>query len=328
MEDRQRQIREGAGLEESRLNTEFIEFLKKFSTPLLMVIALVALGYFAWNKYKAREEKALDTAWLEFDAAAESRNPTSLVRVGDEQQRGAVPHLARINAADFHMYSFRTGVPAGVTPEQNGVLPADSKPLTAEERTAELKKATDLYQAVLGDTENSARDVQVALLALHGLAACAESRGELDAAKGFYQRVIDKATAAGMKPWADRAEKFKSTVDDLKDAPKLLADAELPAAVRAIQPFSTGMQNMSGSTVGGQTFTVGPDGQIQMSPAPTDQPAGEAPAGTPELTPPATPPVAPPTTPGETPAGGTPPATPAPTEPAPATTPPAEPKPN
>lgn len=321
MEDRQRQIREGAGLEESRLNTEFIEFLKKFSTPLLMVIALVALGYFAWNKYKAREEKALDTAWLEFDAAAESRNPTSLVRVSDEQRRGAVPHLARINAADLHMYSFRTGVPAGVTPEQNGTLPADAKMLTAEERAEELKKATELYQAVLTDTENSTKDVQVALLALHGLAACAESRGDLEAAKGFYQRIIDKATAANMKPWADRAEKFKSTVDDLKDAPKLLADAELPAAVKAIQPFSTGLQNLTGTTAGGQTFTVGPDGQIQVTPAATETPAGETPAVTPVETPAATPAPAPaPTEPA--------PAAPAAGEPAPANPAPTEPKPN
>lgn len=324
MEDRQRQIREGAGLEESRLNTEFIEFLKKFSTPLLFIIALVALGYFGWNKYQTQVEKKRSTAYIELDAAAESRNPTSLVRVADEHPVGAVPHLARINAADLHMYSSRTGVPSGVTVESSGALPAESKPLTPEERAEELKKATELYQRVLSDTENSPKLLTFSLTALHGLAACAESRGELDAAKGFYQRVIDMANAAGMKPWADRAESFKASVDELKDAPKLLADADLPAAAKALQPFSTGLENMSGMTAGGQSFTVGPDGKIEIK-QPGDQPAAPAggdPAATPVPAPAPTGEPAAPATPAPAPA-----TEPAPAAPAPAPTP-AEPKPN
>ena len=40
MDERQTQIRQGAGLEESRINTEFLDFLNKWSSPVLIVIGL------------------------------------------------------------------------------------------------------------------------------------------------------------------------------------------------------------------------------------------------------------------------------------------------
>ena len=44
MEERQTQIREGAGLEESKLNVEFIDWLQRWSTPILLLVAGAALG--------------------------------------------------------------------------------------------------------------------------------------------------------------------------------------------------------------------------------------------------------------------------------------------
>ena len=45
LDRRTRQITEGAGLEESRLNQDFVEFLKKWSTPLLLVIVAAVAAY-------------------------------------------------------------------------------------------------------------------------------------------------------------------------------------------------------------------------------------------------------------------------------------------
>jgi hypothetical protein len=42
MDERQTQIRERAGLEEARYNQDFIEFLRRFGTPILMVAAVIA----------------------------------------------------------------------------------------------------------------------------------------------------------------------------------------------------------------------------------------------------------------------------------------------
>src|SRR5262245_7049428 len=99
MDERQAQIREGAGLDEARLNVEFIEFLKKWSTPLLVIIALVALGYFGLQKLREARHAALTTAFTQLDAARTSGNPSGLLAVADEHNgQGAVPEIARLQA--------------------------------------------------------------------------------------------------------------------------------------------------------------------------------------------------------------------------------------
>jgi hypothetical protein len=318
MEDRQRQIREGAGLEESRLNTEFIEFLKKFSTPLLLCIAVIAGGYFFYNKYKAQREKAIDDAYAQLDAAAQSRNPASLLRVADEHNRGAVAPLARLTAADLALEASRTGVPSGTELDKDGKLPADVQTLTAEQRAGEVKTAEGLYKQVFDELSGQPVHTDLTLIALHGLAACAESRGDLEAAKGFYQQIIDRANAADLGEWAKRAEGLKNTVDTLKDSPRLYSQAELPGGAAAIQPFTTGMSDIKLKGANGETLQIGKDGKIERVDDPTNG-ATPAPAN------PADPGATPPANPAPAPAApaGTPPAAPATPAAPPATAPPA-----
>lgn len=333
MEERQRQIREGAGLEESRLNVEFIEFLKKFSTPLLMAVVVISGGYFAWNRYKIREERLTDDAFAQLDAAVEAKNPVTLLRVADEVNRGPIPLLARLTAADLHLDASRTGVPIGVTLEAKGELPKDTAPLTDEQRADELRKAADLYQQVLDGASNRGGHLELALVALHGLAACAESRGDLDAARGFYDRVIERAKATNRAEWATRAEKLKATLDELSVAPRLYKTAELPAAAQAAQPFTSDMQNIQFKSSTGKTMRMGPDGTLievedpnAAAPEMPSSPVETSPGSTP-TSPPA--PAPPEGGSGEAPAT-TPPApvpSPAPAPAAPATNPPAEPAP-
>lgn len=285
-------IREGAGLDESRLNEELIEFLRKFSTPLLACIVLVAGGYFGWTQIKARRELARDTAFAQLDAAAESRNPVTLVRVAEEHNVAAVPHLARLTAADIHLDASRTGVPIGTTPNNDGSLPEDAQPLSDEQKAEELAKAEGLYKQVFESARNDSTSIEYALMALHGLAACAESRGDLDAARNHYQQLIDLAKSSNRQAWAARAEKLKSSVDELTAAPRLYQQSELSAAAAAIQPFTSGMQNLQLRTTTGETLRIGEDGQIERVPtdeqpaAPAETPASEQPAE-PASTPPA-----------------------------------------
>lgn len=256
-------IREGAGLEESRLNTEFIDFLKKFSTPLLICIAVIAGGYFLYNYNKRQRELSTDDAWAQFDAAEKSGSPASLLRVADEHDATAVEYLARLKTADVHLDASRTGVPIGTVRESSGELPKDTQPLTAEQKSDELKTAEGLYKAVFDEVADRPEKTPFALNALSGLAACAESKGELETAKGYYQQIIDRAKAVGFDAWAKRAEEFKNSVDKLKDSPRLYAQAELPAAAAAIQPFTSGMSDIKVKTSTGETLTVGADGQLK-----------------------------------------------------------------
>ena len=123
MEDRQRQIREGAGLEESRLNTEFIDFLRKYSTPMLLVVAAVAGGYGGLKYLERQRELARDSAFVQLESALNSRSATALTGVADDNEsRGAVAPLARLNAAVAKLEEKKNGT---VTVEQLADLEAE-----------------------------------------------------------------------------------------------------------------------------------------------------------------------------------------------------------
>src|SRR5438874_2058363 len=103
MDERQSQIRERAGLEESRLNEDFIEFLRKWGTPALMVLAIVAVGYLGLNKYKKARDEKIDKAFFDYEQVSGSNNPSpqSLTATAEEHEGvKAVSMLARRDAAD------------------------------------------------------------------------------------------------------------------------------------------------------------------------------------------------------------------------------------
>lgn len=323
MAESNRQIREGAGLEESRLNTEFIAWLQTYGFWLLMLVAIAAVGFKGWTWYENKVEKGTDEAWAKYEAAGQSRNPTTLEREADESSVRAMAALARITSADLRMDSFRTGVPAGTQLEPGGVFPKDVTPLTDAQRQEELAKAAALYQRVFDDTKDDEGQIHTTIAALAGLQSVDESKGDFEAARAKLQQIIDRANAAGFPERAKAAEKARETLDTLKNAPKLYAEADLPKEAAALQPTTTPMQNMTFKTADGKTMMVGPDGKITevtgQTPAPAPVPGAITPpaGGAVPTIPPAPAPA--PTTPTPT--------TPAPTTPAPANTPPATPTP-
>src|SRR5262245_6692809 len=151
MDERQTQIREGAGLEESKLNVEFIDWLQKWSTPILMVVAVVALGVVVYKRWQKAKLDEVDRGFGELTSAIDSGtpNPESLKAIA-EQYEGvrAIPVLARLEAADEYLRSVRTGMKAGAKVEADGKIPAEDV-LTDEDRTRYLGQAETLYRSVL-----------------------------------------------------------------------------------------------------------------------------------------------------------------------------------
>jgi tetratricopeptide (TPR) repeat protein len=241
LEERQKQIREGAGLEESRLNTEFIEWLKKYSTPVLLIIAVVAGGYALWTRYQRDQAIKMDTAAVELEAALEAANPVTLAAVAaDHSSRGGLPLLAKLAAADLHMDAFRTGVPAGVTLTPSGDFPEGSKLLTDEERQGQLAKASEFYQSIIDGANSTTGQQLAAVNAAIGLSAVAESKGDFDKARQMYTAAAEKAKKIGFTDLATLAEKRVESLDSIKNAPKLPATSELHASLRpAPQPTTT-----------------------------------------------------------------------------------------
>jgi predicted negative regulator of RcsB-dependent stress response len=115
-----REIREGAGLTEARLNQDFIEFLRKWSTPVLVVVALAAVSYAGYTRWNERKIQQYNDAYSEFErvAGVASPSPESLKRVAEDFEGiGSVSLMARLQAADVYLQSIRRGIKPGAQVE-------------------------------------------------------------------------------------------------------------------------------------------------------------------------------------------------------------------
>ena len=153
MDERQAQIKEGAGLEESRVNQEFLDFLNRWSFPVLLIIAIVSGGYFVYNQWQARKIAARDQAFAELGNMESSNAPSvfSLTTIADEYEGvGHVSELALLQAASIHLNAVRTGLdpadPDASNPESL---------LSDEDIAFHLDQARSLYNQVLDRVSGS-----------------------------------------------------------------------------------------------------------------------------------------------------------------------------
>ncbi|MGE3107203.1 MAG: tetratricopeptide repeat protein [Phycisphaerales bacterium] len=307
MDDRQQQIREGAGLEESRLNTEFIDFLKKYSTHVLVVIAVIAFGFFGWNKYKESRENALTAAFSELDSAASASKPENLLAVAEDHAgKASVAELARLYAADLYLNATRSGLKLGAELDpQTGLPTSDADVL--DDATAEqyLTRAAEIYDAVVGRTTGRADQIQFTVGGLFGLAAVAESRGKFDDARSYYER-IKSVSSESVAEFGKRAQERIDSLAQLASLPTLYHESDLPKtkAVEApgnLIPLPGPPPGLDPNAPAGppsttlETTPISLPGATPETPAPAQSPAekpADNPAPAPAPTPPANPPPA------------------------------------
>ncbi len=263
MEERQRQIKEGAGLEESRLNTEFIEMMKKWGPHLITVVAILAGLWAARDWWNRRVESRADDAFASLEKAiprdGTPLNPTVFERIAEDHPSGtAVPLEARSLAAGVHLEAARTGVPIGEKLNADNKLPEGKNFLTAEEKKAELAKAETLYTAVVAGADTSLGQTNIAIGALTGLAAIAEDRGEFDKAKDFYQKASAKAADKKLDQLQAIIKKRMDTLETLKNPPRLYASSELPGGGE--KPIVAPFGSIMGRTESGETIQLGGPG--------------------------------------------------------------------
>lgn len=232
MERRHTEIREGAGLEESRINREFIDFLQQWGGWILIVLAVIALGYAGLEKLENMRRNSRDNAFLALNAALESQNPEGLLRVAEEHDVGVVPKMARREAADIWLACAKVGLTPGdlyeVTSTGNwdGVIPETSKDFDPD---AALKQAESLYEALVEESRGDKKHAEFTLSGLFGLAAVAEARADKDAAAKYYQEAKKVADDAGMTDIAMEAQERLDTLDAVQVA-------SLPPADSLYQP--------------------------------------------------------------------------------------------
>lgn len=257
--DLRKGLREGAGREESMLATETVELLRTWGVYVLLAASLV-MGVYAFYNWRTRErEKNYDQAFQDVEAARVAGKPDGLVSAASSHSGvGAAPLLAKINAADVHLSASRTGVPIGETVNADGALAAGKEFLTVEQRTQESARAEKLYSEVVASANSTSGQRVLAIGALTGLASIAEDRGDLDQARTHYTKAKDIATASKFTTKAELLQKRVDTLDKLKTAPRLLAQAEVPGAA-PVTPTTIPMGGVVGRTADGREVPLGGD---------------------------------------------------------------------
>lgn len=233
------EIRTGAGLEESRYNVEFIEALRKYSTPVLLIVAAIVAGYWGFGRWKAARDTARASAFTELEAQLRTTgqggqvSPDVLLRIAEDAAgQGAAPLIARLTAADQWVLSASLGLAPGAErdPATNAVKNKDDI-LTPEQRTQLLTKAKEQYQLVLDQTQGIRRQAIFSLRAIFGLAAVAESNAQWDQAKALYEQSGQLAASTGFPAIEAFAKSRGASVDELKTLPVLVPES-------AVQSFA------------------------------------------------------------------------------------------
>ncbi len=226
MDKRHTEIVAGAGLEESRINTDLVDFLKRWGSPILVAVLVLALGYRGYMFLETRKIQRLDSAYLEFEAASVAGQPVALVQVAEDWRSvPVVSALARLHAADRYVLAYTAELKPG------GVAGAAEDRPSENERAGYLDQAERLYRAVAEELRAKPERAYLRLHAMSGLASVQASRGEFDAAISTLRDAVTSARDAGLLGLADAYEARLKTLETrptvvafarFDDLPKLL----------------------------------------------------------------------------------------------------------
>ncbi len=301
MDDRQRQVQVGAGLQESRLNTDLIRWLEQYSSWILGVLLAVVAVYFGWTRYEAWQAERLDTAFVAYDGARGQvgpdgvlqGSPENLLKIAREHDgAAAVWSLANLDAASIYLGAARRGLRPGA--DLANIKDEDS--LTAAQITEMARQADAIYSQVVARNKNSPRRAPIYFRALLGSASAALSLAETDRAREALTELVAVAQREGYTSQAAEAKTRLERLSSLAAAPRLYTDAEIPAPPEPTPKELEERQKLFGlpeginpPTLDTPTLPIG-----GSSPAfPDSQPSPSPPTA------PTTPPPTPPPAPGE-----------------------------
>ncbi len=222
IDKRQQQITVGAGLEESRYSQDFIELLRTYLAPTLLIVALVVLGYQGWKFWQTRQVQAQAAAFKDLDSATVSGNPMSLLRVAEDHVgQQSVEPMARLKAADILLESAISRTVPGAEFGPDGRVKNEGDQLSEVQANERLAQAETQYRKVLVDVGDVKGKEVLAIAGAFGLASVSETRKSWDEARVSYERVVALSDRAGFKTPAEIAKQRIASLDSLKNAPGL-----------------------------------------------------------------------------------------------------------
>ncbi len=303
MDKRLNQIQTGS-LTDSRLNDDFVFWLKTKGLNYLLIVLVIGCAYMGWNWYHRVRSQSRADAWLRLERAT---TPQELAVVATEDGSvDSIAILAKVRSANTYLGSILRGV------RYDRDATAEDAKITPELRAEWLENADQLFADIdrtLSQPNTPPALTPTAFHALMGRAAVAEARGDADATR----RYLDAAAARATGPYAPLAEVARRRADGVAAA---ALGAELPprAALPNAAPPPTLAPTITPSGSGAPitlTPTAPPPGMpaLPMPRPPVNSPA--APSRTPPaMPPPSSAPAAPSAPPSAPPAPSAPPSAP------------------
>ena len=234
MDERQTQVVSGAGLQESRINTEFVDFLSKWGPRALYVLLAIVLGFLGYQQWTKHKMRLADQAFSDYEAQVASRNPDLLLKVAtDHAAQPAVWALATRDAAAVLLNS----AIMGINPGADLIAPRPEDIMSPAQRTAMFQKAESLYRDVLAKSRNDASRFTFAQQARWGIASALVSQGKTDEAKKMLEEFIAQGGANNHPDLVALGTERLNRINAMTTAPVVVAQAALPdSALRGGRP--------------------------------------------------------------------------------------------
>lgn len=289
MDDRQRKIEIGAGLQESRLNQDLINWLNRYGTAILTVVLIVVAIYAASVQFKRWRDAKVDAAFEQYVAARGSSGPDGILQgspdallqiARDHRGQGSVSELATNDAAAIYLGSAVRGLRPGA--DLRNVQPEDA--LSADQVTEFLKKASTLYGEVADRTRGDSRRTVLYHQATLGAAAAAVSLGEFDRAKELLTNLESHAERTNWPAMAAEARRRLQQLPNLRETVTLVSAASLPTeSETVVTPTDPGVIDLGGGVTVERMpegFNPGAEG-VNLVPEIVDKKEPETPPATP-----------------------------------------------
>lgn len=182
-------------LTESNINEDFVEWLKTKGPSWLLTFLVCIIGFMVIQKFKTAKASYENQAW---DAYQQCQRPGEFEDVAaDYGKLKGLTRLAHLQAADQRLAIVQTGreLDAGIVTggdEEENTPPPEPEPLTEERREQMLAMADQLYDQVIASDDGKHPTTVYVVSAMSGRAAVAESRGDLDQARDWYNRGLER----------------------------------------------------------------------------------------------------------------------------------------
>ena len=256
-------------LTESRLNDDFVFWLKKHGMNTLLAVLIAACAFLGYDYWRRNTVDKTAKVWSDLAKATLPVEFETLAKEHADVPQAAM--LALLQAGDLRLRQLQSGVDTaaqGTTP----AVPLDDagRKIAQDAADEDYAKAADLAKQVAGG--NRAGVALVTLQALFGRAAIAESRGDMEAARKF----LAEAESTAGESWAPIAKLAKARIDGLVAIATPLTlprNADLPAPVSV-----TPVEQPAGSDALFDSLIQSQEAAKQQPAAtPAPQPGAEAP---------------------------------------------------